>query len=162
MEQQTQPSQTDIETAKPSHKEKVLFGTIGALLFSLSGIIVFFLLQHMNCFVSLSGLVAITVSFIGYCLFSGNKASKKGLIISTFASLLSMLVAYFFSFCHHLIQEINNTHWGFPAELSNESSSCNVEWKSTFDIKGLLVSFLFVLVGVAIIFFILRGRKKHD
>lgn len=74
-------------------KENVFLGCIGALLFSLAGGLVFFLLDQIGYISSISGLIAVFAAFFGYGLFSGNKNSIKGIIIATIASVLVMLIA---------------------------------------------------------------------
>ena len=59
-------------------KENISLGIIGALLFSLAGGLVFFLLDQLGYIASISGFVAIWAAFFGYGLFSGNKNSIKG------------------------------------------------------------------------------------
>ncbi len=179
MEQQTQPTPTYQNPAELPPKENVLLGTIGALLFSLAGAVVFFLLNLVNFIASLSGFVAIAAAFVGYGLFSGNKASRKGLIIAAVAAVLAMLVANYFSFAYDFFREIKDSGslqgFGFalskvPKLLSGDTVNviCGSQiWSYSLDnsafITSLLMSLLFAVLG-AVGFFRakLAGTKKND
>ena len=179
MEQQTQPTPTYQNPAELPPKESVLLGTIGALLFSLAGAVVFFLLHLANFVAGLSGLVAIATAYFGYGLFSGNKASRKGLIIAAVAAVLSMLVANYFAFAYDFLQELKDAggtqSFGFALSKAPEllrgnpvHVGCGTQiWTFTLDnsafIKDVLVSLLFALIG-AVGFFrtTLAGAKQHD
>lgn len=86
-------------------KENISLGIIGALLFSLAGGLVFFLLDQLGYIASISGFVAIWAAFFGYGLFSGNKNSIKGIIIAAIASVLVMLVANYVCYAYGLYAE---------------------------------------------------------
>lgn len=178
MEQQTQPT-TYQNPAELPPKENVLLGAVGALLFSLAGAVVFFLLHLANFIAGLSGFVAIAAAFFGYGLFSGNKASRKGLIISAVAAVLAMLLANYFSFAYDFLQELRDSGgsqtFGYALSKSFDllrglsvNAVCGGEiWTFTLDssvfIKDLLISLVFAAIG-AVGFFSgkLSGTKKHD
>ena len=179
MEQQTQATPTYQNPAELPPKENVLLGTVGALLFSLAGAVVFFLLHLANFIAGLSGFVAIAAAFFGYGLFSGNKARRKGVIIAAVAAILSMLVANYVSFAYDFLQELKDSHCtqGFGFALSKTFdllqgnavqvvSGFNI-WTFTLDsgafIKDLLISLAFAVIG-AVGFFRtkLADTKKHD
>lgn len=174
MEQQTQPT-TYQNPAELPKKENVLLGTVGALLFSLAGTVVFFLLHLANFIAGLSGFVAIAAAFLGYGLFSGNKASRKGLIIAAIAAILSMLVANYVSFAYDFYKEFKESgcseSFGFALSKATEllrGNSVDVGiWTFTLDssafIKDLLISLAFAIIG-AVGFFRTKliDTKKHD
>lgn len=74
-------------------KENVALGAVGALLFSLAGLAVYYLIYQMGMIAGLSGLVAVFCSYFGYGLFSGNKNSMTGLIFAGTFSVLAMIAA---------------------------------------------------------------------
>lgn len=83
-------------------KENVFLGIIGALLFSLAGAVVFFVLDLIGIIASISALVAVSAAFFGYGLFSGNKRSIKGVVIAAIAAVFAMLLASYFSYGYGL------------------------------------------------------------
>ena len=112
-------------------------------------------------------------------LFSGNKASRKGLIISAVAAVLAMLLANYFSFAYDFLQELRDSGGsqtlGYALSKSFDllrglrvNAVCGGEiWSFTLDssvfIKDLLISLVFAAIG-AVGFFSgkLSGTKKHD
>lgn len=80
-----------------NQKENVLFGIIGALLFSLAGGVVYFLLDLIGMIASLSGVVGVWCAIVGYKLFA-KKESVKGIIISAVLALLVIVLAWYLCF----------------------------------------------------------------
>lgn len=88
-------------------KENTLLGIIGALLFSLAGVVVHFLLSMFGYIASLSGFVAIAAAFFGYGLFSGNKRSIRGVVIAAVAAVLAMLAANYLYSAYDLLKVVH-------------------------------------------------------
>ncbi|MBQ2668968.1 MAG: hypothetical protein IJF56_10115 [Clostridia bacterium] len=82
---------TDI---KKQAKENVLAGIIGALLFSLAGGALWFILYQVGFLAGISGLVAVICSIKGYALFS-KKESLNGVVISIVIAVLMMVLAWY-------------------------------------------------------------------
>lgn len=57
-------------------KENILLGVLGAILFSLAGVIVYFLLDQLNFIASISAVVGAYAAVFGYGLFTKRKNSK--------------------------------------------------------------------------------------
>ena len=74
--------------------ENVLAGTIGALLFSLAGGIVWFLLYQVGFMAGISGLVGVICGIKGYSVFA-KKESLKGVIIGIVSAVLIMILAWY-------------------------------------------------------------------
>lgn len=87
-------------------RENVALGALGALLFSLAGVVVYYLLYQMGYVASLSGIVAIAAAYFGYGLFSGNKTSKKGLVFAGIFAVLAMIVAEYLCIAKELYDSL--------------------------------------------------------
>ena len=74
--------------------ENRLAGTVGALLFSLAGGIVYFLLYQVGSIAAISGLIGVICAFKGYEVFA-KKLSKFGCIISVVMALLVIILAWY-------------------------------------------------------------------
>lgn len=83
-----------IEEHEVVNNENVIAGIVGAMLFSLVGGLLWFLLYQVNFFSSISGLVGVVCANFGYILFA-RKESKKGVVISIIAAVLSILIAWY-------------------------------------------------------------------
>ena len=75
-------------------QENVLAGPVGALLFSLVGGILWFLLYQVGFFAGISGLAGVVCAIKGYSIFA-KKESMKGIIISVAASVVVMVLAWY-------------------------------------------------------------------
>lgn len=75
-------------------KENVLAGAVGALLFSLAGGVLWFLLYQVGFMAGISGLVGVICAIKGYVFFA-KKESLKGIIISIIAAVVIMIVAWY-------------------------------------------------------------------
>ncbi len=83
-------------------KENVLFGIIGAFLFSLAGGIIYVLLSMVGFVAALSGLVGVVCAIKGYEIFS-KKISKRGIIISVAIAGIVLILAWNLGFCIDMI-----------------------------------------------------------
>ena len=75
-------------------RENVLAGIAGAFLFSLVGVVVYFLLHLIGYVASISGLIGAACAVKGYAVFS-KKESKKGIVISAIIAVLVMVIAWY-------------------------------------------------------------------
>lgn len=75
-------------------KEKVFAGILGALLFSLAGGIVWFLLYQVGFLAAISGIVGVFCAIKGYGIF-GKRESVKGVIISTVMAFIVIVIAWY-------------------------------------------------------------------
>lgn len=75
-------------------KENVVAGIVGALLFSLAGGVVWFLLYQIGFFAGISGLVGVICAVKGYTIFA-KKESLKGIIIAIVAAVAVMVAAWY-------------------------------------------------------------------
>jgi len=127
---------------------------VGALLFSLAGAVVYFILYMMGYIASISGLIGVVCAVKGYALFS-SKESKKGIVIATVIALLMIVLSSYLCLAYE-IYDVYKT--GFEAgemEFSltfPESVRAVPFFLEEPDIRGsyisdLLFSLFFCLIG---------------
>lgn len=75
-------------------RENVVAGTVGALLFSLAGGVVWFLLYQVGFFAGISGLVGVICAIKGYAVFA-KQESLKGIVISVVLATLVMVASWY-------------------------------------------------------------------
>lgn len=85
-------------------EENVLFGAVGAFLFSLVGGGFVYVLLNMAGFLSaLSGLIGVVCAIKGYTFFAKGE-SKRGLIISVVIAAVVLIIAWYISFCLDMVE----------------------------------------------------------
>lgn len=85
----------------PRSEENRLLGTLGALLFSLVGGVVYFVLWSINIIAALSGIIGVLCAIKGYELFA-RASSKSGIAIAVASSAVVMILAWYVCFCADL------------------------------------------------------------
>ncbi len=75
-------------------RENVLLGVVGALLFSLIGGVVYFLLNLVGYIAAISGFVTVYCAILGYKLFAKG-LSKKGIIVSVIIAAVIIVVSWY-------------------------------------------------------------------
>ncbi|MCH5198211.1 MAG: hypothetical protein J1E34_04810 [Oscillospiraceae bacterium] len=75
-------------------KENVLAGAVGALLFSLVGGALWFVLYQVGFLAGISGLIGVICAIKGYSIFA-KKESLKGIVIAIIAAVIVMLAAWY-------------------------------------------------------------------
>ncbi len=85
----------------PKTSENVLLGTLGAILFSLVGGIVYYVLWSVNIVAALSGVIAVLCAIKGYEIFSRGR-SKRGITIAVISAGVVLVLAWYFCFCTDL------------------------------------------------------------
>ena len=77
-------------------KENVLAGTVGAVLFSLVGGILWFVIYQIGYLAAISGLIGIICAIKGYTFFAKTKdESKLCLIISSIAAVVVLAISWY-------------------------------------------------------------------
>ena len=76
-------------------EENVLFGIVGAFLFSLVGGILYYVLYQIGYLAAISGLVGVICAIKGYAIFS-KKESVRGIVISIIMAVLVLVIAWYF------------------------------------------------------------------
>ena len=93
-ENQTETVQTPVAEPLVLAQENVFAGTIGALLFSLAGGIIWFVLYQIGFLAAISGIVGVVCAIKGYSIF-GKRESVKGVVISTIMAFLMIVLAWY-------------------------------------------------------------------
>ncbi len=83
-------------------EENVLFGVIGALLFSLVGGALYILLSRIGYIAAVSGLIGVVCAIKGYSFFA-KKESKRGIIIAVIIAALVLIIAWYLGFCLDMV-----------------------------------------------------------
>ena len=91
-EQQTPITNESISVKQP--RESLLFGIIGAFLFSLVGGILYYILYQIGILASISGAVGIVCAIKGYSFFSGSE-SKRGIVVSVITTVVVIMIAWY-------------------------------------------------------------------
>ncbi len=84
----------DMNETTMQPKENVVAGLIGALLFSLAGGVLWFLLYQVGFLAGISGAVGVVCAIKGYEIFA-KKESLKGVVIAIVAAVLVMVLAWY-------------------------------------------------------------------
>ena len=78
--------------------ERVGMGVLGAILFSLAGAVVYYVLWSVNIIAAISGIICVICALKGYEIFAGAR-TKRGIFISVAASALMLTLAWYFCYC---------------------------------------------------------------
>lgn len=97
------PAAAQAPIPQAEHRENVISGIVGALLFSLAGGICWFLLSRIGYLAGISGLIGVVCAIKGYVIF-GKKESVKGIVISAVIALLVLVLAWYLSFAYDLLE----------------------------------------------------------
>lgn len=114
-------------------KENILLGVLGAILFSLAGVIVYFLLDQLNFIASISAVVGAYAAVFGYGLFTKRKNSKTGIIVASVVTVIMMVLAVYLCTAYDLYSQVRAD--GGTITLSTAASDC---LKTIFGSKGRL------------------------
>lgn len=87
-------------------KENILLGVLGAILFSLAGVIVYFLLDQLNFIASISAVVGAYAAVFGYGLFTKRKNSKTGIIVASVVTVIMMVLAVYLCTAYDLYSQV--------------------------------------------------------
>lgn len=83
-----------MENNNTLQKENVVAGVFGALLFSLAGGILWFVLYQIGFIAGISGLAGVFCAIKGYTIFA-KKESIKGIIIAIVAAIVMIVIAWY-------------------------------------------------------------------
>lgn len=75
-------------------EENVLFGTVGAFLFSLVGGVLYYILYQFGFIAGISGLAGVVCAIKGYSFFS-KKESLRGVVISVICAAVVLIIAWY-------------------------------------------------------------------
>ena len=95
--------------------ENVPMGILGALLFSLAGAVLYFIIYQLDFIAGIAGFVSVICAIKGYKLL-GKRESVKGVVISVISSVVVILLAAIYSIgfdCLDIMKEF------YPTESIN-------------------------------------------
>ncbi len=75
-------------------QEQVIYGVVGAFLFSLVGGVIWFVLYQIGYLAWISGFVGVVCAIKGYAVFA-KKESIKGIVISVIVTALVIILAWY-------------------------------------------------------------------
>lgn len=140
-------------------KENILLGVLGAILFSLAGVIVYFLLDQLNFIASISAVVGAYAAVFGYGLFTKRKNSKTGIIVASVVTVIMMVLAVYLCTAYDLYRQVRAD--GGTITLPTAASDClkaifgskdRLTYGYELDLggllKNLLLSLLFTGLGI--------------
>ena len=89
-----QPNETAAPLDPNGVEENVVFGVVGAFLFSLAGGVLWYVLYQFGFFAAISGFVGVIAAIKGYAFFA-KKESKKGIVISVIIAVVVLVIAWY-------------------------------------------------------------------
>lgn len=155
-------------------KENVFLGVIGALLFSLAGALVYFILNRVGYIASLSALVGAYCACFGYGLFTRKKGTKAGIISAAAATVIVMVLAVVFCLAFDLYEYVGDKYANVKlmdalrdTVRSLFDSDYSIEYgfyvftidKSVF-VRDLIATLVFTALGIAGFIGGQRNKKK--
>ena len=111
-------------------EENVLFGIVGAFLFSLAGGVLYYVLYQVGYLAAVSGLIGVICAIKGYALFA-KKESVRGIVIAIIMATMVLVLAWYCC-------------------LSNDVYLAYQEWYANGEVEYALT--FFESVGVAYLF----------
>lgn len=78
--------------------ERVGMGVLGAILFSLAGAVVYYVLWSVNIIAAISGIICVICALKGYEILAGGR-TKRGIFISVAVSAVMLVLAWYFCYC---------------------------------------------------------------
>ncbi len=78
--------------------ERVGMGVLGAILFSLAGAVVYYVLWSVNIIAAISGIICVICALKGYEILAGAR-TKRGIFISVAVSAVMLVLAWYFCYC---------------------------------------------------------------
>lgn len=90
-------------------KENILLGVLGAILFSLAGVVIYFLLNQAGYIASISAAFGAYAALFGYGLFARKKDSKAGIITSAVVTVVMMILSIYLCYVYELYSEVRDT-----------------------------------------------------
>lgn len=90
-------------------KENILFGLVGAFLFSLAGAVLWVILWEFDIIAGISGIVGVVCAIKGYSVFA-KKESVKGVIFASIIAFAVIVLAWYGSLGLTVYQEVRDLY----------------------------------------------------
>ena len=129
-------------------------GFLGAFLFAMGGAVVQAILINIGIVSAIAGIITYFLAIYGYQKFSGvgNAASNKAFWIGVPISLLMIILGTAFGYSFYAARE-----WGVRV---SEAAHLIQQNSAITDAMGEDIMKSLMLWGVAVVFSLIRGRKK--
>lgn len=143
----------------------ILLGIIGAILFSLIGAAIYFVIYQLGIIAGICGLAIFYLSYFGYGLFAktNKKASIVGLVVSVILTIVMILVAEYASISYVIYNELKGFGMTF-AEAIKLTPDFIAEADIGAEVAGDL-AFAYIFGFIAIIsniMTIVKNNKKQQ
>lgn len=158
-----QPTYAPVYPAQNLENDKgngnILFGIVGAFLFSLIGGLLYFLAYQVGVIAGVCGLVIFVLANVGYNLFAkGNKNSTASLIVSIIMTIVTIFLAEYFSISFEIFQVFKDQGVTiFDAIASTPRFLSDDELAAAFA-KDLVYAYIFGFIASVSV--IVKARKK--
>lgn len=146
-----------------SQEENVLFGVVGAFLFSLVGGALYYVLYQIGYLAAISGLIGVICAIKGYSFFA-KRESVKGVVIAVVMAALVLVIAWYFCLANDVYQA--HLEWYAAGEIDYTLTffeSVRVAYLFLMDAPGyfadLGISLLLAIVGSGS--YVARTIKKN-
>ena len=90
-------------------KENILLGVLGAILFSLVGVVIYFLLSRTGYIASISAAFGAYAALFGYGLFAHKKDTKAGVITSAIVTVVMMILSIYLCYVYELYSQVRDS-----------------------------------------------------
>lgn len=149
---------------EPARNENVLNGIVGAFLFSLGGVVLYFILYQLNYIAGLVGFVTFTLANLGYGVFTGTKGknSMKGVIVSIVVTVIMIAISEFICLGYIVHQELGK-EWGLTIFESMKITPEVITYSEMWGDVALELGLCYLLAGLGSLGAIVgavKARKK--
>ena len=165
MNEQQTPITPEFTSAKQP-RENLLFGIVGAFLFSLAGGVLYYILYQIGFFASISGVVGVVCAIKGYSFFSGGE-SRRGIVISVITTVLVIMIAWYVCVSGDVYNAYQDWYAAGEVDYAPTYFECvRVAWLFIAEIPGYLLdlglSVLFAGLGCWVYVSNLLKRRKAE
>ncbi|MBR3593435.1 MAG: hypothetical protein IKL44_02050 [Clostridia bacterium] len=141
-----------MENNNTLQKENVVAGVFGALLFSLVGGILWFVLYQVGFIAGISGLAGVFCAIKGYTIFA-KKESIKGIVIAVVAAIIMIVIAWYVCMAkdvYDLFQDLYASGDVYYTITFGEALSRSIPFLSEVDVLSDYIVDLLIGLGLCI------------
>ncbi len=160
-----QSSVTAPVEAAPEGNGNILAGAVGAFLFSLIGVALYFVLYQLDIIAAISGLVMVVMANFGYGLFTKtkNKASVPGLIISVIMAIIMIFLSEYLCLAYEIYDVFNDWGISFAEAFRAVPDFLEEPENSEAFVSDLIYAYVFgAIASVSYIINIVKARKNKQ
>ena len=147
-------------------RESILFGFVGAFLFSLVGGVLYYILYQIGIFNSISGAVGIVCAIKGYTFFSCRE-SQRGIVISVITTVAVIMIAWYLCVAGDVYKAYRNLYANGEVTYTMTYFECvRIAWAFILEIPSSLIdlglSMAFAGLGCWVYVSNLLKRRKAE